>query len=209
MKKLNQKEFADLFDLTRANIGSYEEGRAHPKLEVLLDIAKKFSINLEDLVNTKLTVNDILNFEEVMNTEAHHLKDLVEEKNNTMTKIPFIGKDGIGRYVSLGRSDHYVVLPASFDADLAVELVDTSLTDDMGIYQPGDLLLLKQTDFSRISNQRLYAFLEQKKWYFGRLQRIDDAIYIVPLNNLFPSVRIEEKAKKLWEITHFIGENRF
>ena len=44
-KGLNQTEFGKIFNLTRGSIGSYEEGRAEPKIETLKQIAKKFSIS--------------------------------------------------------------------------------------------------------------------------------------------------------------------
>ena len=62
VKKLSQQAFADLFELSRANIGSYEEGRAEPKIGVIMEIANKFSIDVEKLLNSELKVNDISKF---------------------------------------------------------------------------------------------------------------------------------------------------
>jgi transcriptional regulator with XRE-family HTH domain len=42
VKGLNQSQFAELFDLNRARIGAYEEGRAEPKIDVVIEIAKYF-----------------------------------------------------------------------------------------------------------------------------------------------------------------------
>ena len=39
VKKLSQQAFADQFGLSRANIGSYEEGRAEPKIAIIMEIA--------------------------------------------------------------------------------------------------------------------------------------------------------------------------
>lgn len=62
VKKISQQAFADMFGITRASIGSYEEGRAEPKLQLASDIAKKFSIPVDVLLNQELTVDDITGF---------------------------------------------------------------------------------------------------------------------------------------------------
>jgi transcriptional regulator with XRE-family HTH domain len=63
-KRLNQTEFADLFELTRASIGAYEEGRAEPKLVTLMKIASHFKLTIDELIRKELTVNQIARFKE-------------------------------------------------------------------------------------------------------------------------------------------------
>lgn len=63
LKKMNQQEFADIFDLKRASIGAYEEGRADPKIKVVIEIAKNFGISLDDFLQKELTVNDLAHFD--------------------------------------------------------------------------------------------------------------------------------------------------
>lgn len=61
-KSLNQTEFAELVGVKRSSIGAYEEGRAEPKLEVLIRISEIYKLPLDDLVKTELTVNKIARF---------------------------------------------------------------------------------------------------------------------------------------------------
>ncbi|MCI5056343.1 MAG: helix-turn-helix domain-containing protein [Flavobacteriales bacterium] len=61
-KGLSQAAFAEIFDVNRSNIGAYEEGRAEPKIDLIIEIAKYFSISLEDMVGKELTINDISSF---------------------------------------------------------------------------------------------------------------------------------------------------
>ena len=63
LKKLNQKDFAELFDLSRATIGAYEEERAEPKIDTVINVANYFSINMEGLISRDLTVNEISHFD--------------------------------------------------------------------------------------------------------------------------------------------------
>ncbi|WP_437919136.1 helix-turn-helix domain-containing protein [Sphingobacterium sp. LRF_L2] len=87
VKGLSQQAFADLFGLTRGNISSYEERRAEPKIEIMLQIAKYFSIPIAELLEKQLTVNEILNFEDHFVIEQH------ETEASRFTKIPFLNRD--------------------------------------------------------------------------------------------------------------------
>lgn len=63
IKGLNQTEFANLFGLTRANIGSYEELRAEPKIDIIIKIATYYKLPIDKLVRKELTVNEISHFD--------------------------------------------------------------------------------------------------------------------------------------------------
>ena len=62
IKKISQMVFAEMFGLKRSSVGSYEEERAEPKLEVIIKIAKHFNISVDSLVNREITVNELYNF---------------------------------------------------------------------------------------------------------------------------------------------------
>jgi len=61
-KKLTQTEFAELFDLKRTAVGSYEEGRAEPKIDTLIKIADYFKLSLDNLMRKELSINEIFRF---------------------------------------------------------------------------------------------------------------------------------------------------
>lgn len=65
IKGLSQQAFADLLDLTRGIISSYEEGRAEPKIETLLHIAHFFNLSTDELISKPLTVNQLANFSDL------------------------------------------------------------------------------------------------------------------------------------------------
>lgn len=62
-KKLNQTAFANLFGITRSTVGAYEEERAEPKLDKVVEIANYFGINITNLLTKKLSINEILHFD--------------------------------------------------------------------------------------------------------------------------------------------------
>ncbi|MCB9222708.1 MAG: helix-turn-helix transcriptional regulator [Crocinitomicaceae bacterium] len=88
-KGLNQTEFADLFGITRSTVGSYEEGRAEPKLETLLKIADYFKLSVDDLIRKELTVNKIAGFDqpEPNRVEMNQLMGRMKEMNERMESM--------------------------------------------------------------------------------------------------------------------------
>lgn len=59
---MTQTEFAELFDLKRTAVGSYEEGRAEPKIETLIKIADYFNLSLDSLLRQEISINEIFHF---------------------------------------------------------------------------------------------------------------------------------------------------
>lgn len=66
VKGLSQHAFASLFDLKRATLGAYEEGRSEPKISTLIKVANHFSIDISDLLQKDLTVDALLNVQDKM-----------------------------------------------------------------------------------------------------------------------------------------------
>jgi Predicted transcriptional regulators len=74
VKGLSQQSFAEIFDLTRGNISSYEESRAEPKIEVIIKIANYFGIPLNDFIEKDLSVNELLHYDTHLVIETEKLK---------------------------------------------------------------------------------------------------------------------------------------
>lgn len=55
VRELTQDQLADKIGVNRAMIGSYEEGRAVPKLEALRTISHYFNVSIDNLVNIDLS----------------------------------------------------------------------------------------------------------------------------------------------------------
>lgn len=87
VKNLTQQAFADLFDVSRGNISSYEEKRAEPRIETISRIAKYFSIPIGHLIEKNLTVNEILHFDNYFE-EA----DMSRNVKN-LSAIPFLSRE--------------------------------------------------------------------------------------------------------------------
>ena len=62
VKKLSQTAFSELFGLSRTSVGAYEEGRAEPKTDTLIQIAKYFGLSIDSLLTKTIAVNDLYKF---------------------------------------------------------------------------------------------------------------------------------------------------
>lgn len=85
IQKLSQSNFADLFGLSRASIGAYEEGRAEAKLDIIIRIAKYFSITVDELINKEITVNELYHF----NIFDENISEKANIGNEVLKKIAF------------------------------------------------------------------------------------------------------------------------
>jgi len=83
-KNMNQTEFAELFELNRPALASYEEGRSEPRLQTLHKMARHFKLSMDDLISRDLTVNQIAGFE---SSESKKTKSFnTDEKLELMEK---------------------------------------------------------------------------------------------------------------------------
>lgn len=78
LKSWTQQDLADELSITRAVVGSYEEGRARPTYEVLADLSRIFKYKIDDLITRDLrqTEKVPLFSDEQLDTEGKHLRVL-------------------------------------------------------------------------------------------------------------------------------------
>ena len=157
-KKLNQTQFAEIFNLTRGSVGAYEEGRAEPKIDTIIQIANYFSLSIDLLLNKEITVNDLFHldaFRQKLN-EAHSF-DQVKQKS----PAPGIGlvtiKNQLEYIVNYGNKDFLsnlpkIGLPVNFKGTTrAFELNGSEMEYNQNGLHHGDILLSELMDNSKRS----------------------------------------------------------
>src|SRR5689334_13037647 len=84
-KGLSQQAFAELFELTRGNISSYEQNRAEPRIETVNQIANHSCIPLNQFITQNLSIHEILQYngDKVIDDENHII-------NLRLRQVPFI-----------------------------------------------------------------------------------------------------------------------
>ncbi|MGK7395192.1 MAG: helix-turn-helix domain-containing protein [Candidatus Cyclobacteriaceae bacterium M3_2C_046] len=97
VKKLSQADFAKLFNLARPSVGAYEEGRAEPKIDTIIQIAHHFGLSIDVLLTKEITINELYHFD-------LFAKGKKEEESSTSTKTKVSKVKG----VPLIKSDHWL-----------------------------------------------------------------------------------------------------
>lgn len=87
---LSQQQFANLFELSRGSVGSYEEGRADPKIETLVKIAQYYQLSLDQLVLGNLgemKKKEELIREEPKTKDLPYIEDRISDLENRFTRL--------------------------------------------------------------------------------------------------------------------------
>ena len=177
-KGLSQTAFANLFNITRASIGAYEEGRAEPKTDIMLQIAKYFSIPVESLLSEELTVNRLTNF---------NLKSVLSKQNKINEKtILFINRWNWTSFLdeSINNEEFTISFPDSFlQGEVAIEINNQIETS----FPIGTIIICSPT--STPTKEGLYLLV------------LDEKSMVLDLSDLN---QINEPAKKLFIINQKI-----
>lgn len=152
IKGLSQSDFANLFNLTRASISAYEEGRAEPKMEATLNIAKYFNIPIEELLTHEITVNEFAKFN-LQNFIANESKfetvsiPIVASRNWSA----FLNGEGLSNFPSFNCPKNFI------QGELAIEVNENINTN----LHTGTLLLC--TEQNGHSETGVYLTIDKKE----------------------------------------------
>jgi len=148
-KGLSQKAFADLFDLNRGVISSYEEGRAEPKIETILKVAALFNLSVDELLTEAVQVHQLPNVSDI----------------NQLMLFPESAMQNMKETKALPESNSEnttVVQKILASVDWVYEF--TAENQVFPPYQYGDILFLNKADLKSDLNSRLLVYTN------GRLQ---------------------------------------
>ena len=88
MKKLSQADFSDIFNVSRASVGAYEEGRSEPKIDMIIQIASYFGVSVDVLLTKDLTVNDLMGFD-ILNEKLDKAHELIKKGQKVVREKSF------------------------------------------------------------------------------------------------------------------------
>ncbi|MGM5631033.1 helix-turn-helix transcriptional regulator [Apibacter raozihei] len=187
VKGLSQQAFADLFKLTRGNISSYEELRAEPKIEIVVNIAKYFGIPLDDFILRDLSVNELLHFDSSLVIDMEMLK-----RKDKFVEIPYISSANFSEFIqNFNESDFLEKLPmmcipndSPFDL-LAIEIDNSYNLPEKFAYKNGDILILESVSKENIHrlNSRFGISINDEGIKMGIFEKNNQGIFLV-LNEL-------------------------
>lgn len=58
-QRVSQQELADVMGIARTTLGDYERGKTEPNIDTLIRLASFFDINVDQLINSKLSLDDL------------------------------------------------------------------------------------------------------------------------------------------------------
>jgi len=134
-KGLSQTAFANLFGITRASVGAYEEERAEPKTDIMLQIAKYFSIPIEALLTEELTVNRLTKF----NIKAVLNENISKHKKSipiitSWNWNDFFNNDDLPDETTIDFPDNFII------GEIAIEITNQIQTD----FENGTIIICNQ-----------------------------------------------------------------
>ena len=213
LKKMSQTVFADLFHLTRANIGSYEEGRAEPKMEVIISIANYFSISLEAFLTKEITVNEIVNFDIFKNNLEPAVGALTLKKSHQNGDIPFISSKAIDQaeYIRNLRNSvqtsglpSFKVLEGDNNSKRAFAYRGSEMNCNGIGLNDGDVLicsLILPANRLNIKPNNIYVVVTNDDIIIRRISDCSKAFILVADNPAYKSYSIpHDSVLELWEV---------
>lgn len=197
LKKLNQTQFADIFGLSRTSIGAYEEGRAEPKTDTIIQIANKYGLSLDALLTREITINEIVHFK-TPNDKYIGNQAPPTTQENTITTIDFIQINNHQDYISSNA-------PHNFEQ---IALPNTHPNFHKAFEEPlsKDILITKNAPSAVLKKDKYYVIHTHRQLHFAYLESLNKEKIIV-----FSSGQNIEFTKEdivqLWEVTAIVTKN--
>ncbi|MFI2742671.1 helix-turn-helix domain-containing protein [Zhouia sp. PK063] len=207
VKNMSQQAFADIFDLKRATLGAYEEGRSEPKIDTLLKIANYFSITVDDLLKKELTVNELLKFKgDISLTTEQYLKE-------KLASVPYITEhnciDYIAHFEDHDYLNHLPLLNLPINTQkrfIAYTIMSLEMTNhDHGLF-PKDIVIgefVPKNIIPKINNGSIVLALVDNKLILRRLYVTGDYILLRADHKSIDDITVAlTNIKQLWKIRY-------
>ncbi|MEO1050328.1 MAG: helix-turn-helix domain-containing protein [Bacteroidota bacterium] len=214
VKKLSQAQFAEIFSLARPSVGAYEEARAEPKVDTIIQIANYFGLSVDVLLNKELSVNDLYSFnlfnqkltqahEQLMPLKKAPVKSggigLVQIKNYLEYIVNYQNRDFISNLPSID-------LPVIFRGNArAFELNGSEMEYYQNGLHHGDFLLCSKSDLTKVNKIReggVYVIISDERIIARRVKSVDKKTLILSSDD--PNYSLLEIPLKsileLWEV---------
>lgn len=208
VKKLSQTGFADLFDMSRASVGAYEEERAEPRIDTIVTVAKYFSIPLEELLTKDLTVNDIYNFD-IFKEDIFSNDKKRKAYAGSNAVVPYISAEEHSEYIRNMQDPEYTdrlpFMSIPFpQAGIGIAIEHNSgdmMFNERGIYQ-GDIIFcsrLGENFTEQISNGQIYLIVAEQDVFLRRVLVRRHLLALFPDNPNYEAIYLPvEKVRQLW-----------
>jgi transcriptional regulator with XRE-family HTH domain len=215
-KGLTQREFAERLGLKQATLGAYEEDRATPPLNCLVEVARIFNLSLDNLINHDLSRLPEKNWRISGNRRKEVLAITVDPHNKE--NVELVTQKASAGYMSGYQDPEFVRdLPK-----ISMPMLPRNKTyrafeiqgDSMLPVQPGSIIFAEYCeDISAIKNGKLYILVTgQDGIVFKRVFNFADQekkLLLVSDNRLYEPYGVEaEDILEVWAAKAFFS-NQF
>lgn len=214
IKKLSQLAFADIFGLKRSSVGSYEEGRAEPKLEIIIKIAEHFNISVDSLVNREITVNELYNFhlpDEYINENQHTKKEAY--KKQKIKDISLVSSNDIllkSLEHAIAKSENQINLPGLNDKQIAI-WVEKDIFNHLPKQIMGNDIIIVFSEFElndELSlSDKLFFIKSEKKLSISEIKQINKDEFLLVSPDNVPVAIHKNKIDYLLPVEKHISNN--
>ncbi len=204
IKKISQTEFANIFDLSRASVGSYEEGRAEPKIDIINKVANYFSITIDELINKELTVNELYHFDvgdepvfKITNQLSISIKNIPLLYSNQLNRSTIFNQQSNAPSISIPThlvSNNLYAISININ-DFAA--LPSSITNHSTI--------IIDTRPNQITNNTYYLIKDNNATYISKLNKLANNKYHIQQVTSSILVLHEKEMFYCYPISQFIG----
>ena len=174
VKQLSQQAFADIFDLKRATLGAYEEGRSEPKIDTIIKVANHFSISIDIILTKEITVNQLLRFNDGITTDVNQVVKA------GFVEVPFINNLNSDSFIfDFKQTESYDLLPKinvpiqKTDGMLAFTVQDLMMiSNEEGLF-PGDVVIGTRVMAENINDSEVVLVLANDTMFVRRFNKSD------------------------------------
>ena len=214
-KNISQADFSKLFDLARASVGAYEEGRSEPKIETIIQIANTFSLSIDVLLKRELSVSEIYSMSRV-NEKLNKAHKLIAggEKSVLSKSVSLVSKEAMVEYLVRRENQSFlndlpkIAIPLVTNATLMAFEVDGNAMQygGQGLFH-GDIFIGEKCDgISPDERGKVLAVVTKKSLVVRRLKEIGEHDIVLQADDLgYDETRIDkDEIVEVWKgVAHF------
>ena len=207
IKGLSQQAFAEVFDLKRGTLGAYEEGRSEPKIETIINVANYFSITIDDLLTSELTVNKLLRFKGDLTLNDKLLT------GELFANVPCVTENNVNNYIEYYDKPQFIAdlphlsLPINTEKTFrAYTVSNLEMTNhDQGLY-PKDVVigeLVPKTVYKKLNTGTLVLVLINNELILRRMYVAGNQVVLrAEHKNIDDKTFALKDVKELWRVRY-------
>lgn len=204
---MSQADFAALFNLARPSVGAYEEGRAEPKIDTVIQIAAQFGIGIDRLLTKDITINELYHIDKFENEVV-----LKQGNKHKESGLPLVKKEQFAQYMSQHNNKNLIEqlpkinLPFSEESSFrAFEVTSAEMQLGNGGLHPDDTIVGKVADIQSIMPLQIYLTITAEHYYLRRFEQKDGHILLFEADNQdYNLVRLsQEEIIEIWQVEAF------